>query len=502
VDISTILNPTLNPFSDAPLYQQIAEQIAAKIQSQTLPAGTRLLPERQLAELYKVSRTTAINAYRELESKGLVITKLGSGTFVASNTETLNPPVAWHQLLAPYLQNPQSSLLRDLVSIDVTGEIISLATGMPDPALYPIASFEAIISKLSGKITGSDLGHIATEGYLPLRTRLAEMQNKQGISCTAENIAIVSGSQQGLYLLLKAFITPGDYVVAEAPTYLGALPVFQATGARILSLPAPGPLRLDVLEDYLVRYRPKLLYIMPTYQNPSGRVLKPQERLDLLTLAAKHRLVIIEDDPYSKIYFDHTPPASLKALDSYGGVIYLSTMSKTIFPGLRIGWVTAPPAVINRIALEKQYIDLHTGNLSQWLLNEYLADNIFTDHLELIRSQYKARCDAVAHALQRYCGDKLIYSTPSGGFYYWCKLTNPAVSARHLLTEATRLGVTFVPGEAFYSDAEGEHEFRLCFSTNDEKKLVEGVKRLAKAIDLVQKFYLSQKLTPSPKPII
>jgi len=505
MDISIFSLGQLDPASSQPMYLQIAENIAAGIRDRKIPPNAKLPPERQLAIHYGVSRTTAINTYRKLEEWDLVLTKIGSGTYVTGGSgEAAMLPMPWQQLLVPHLKGPLAGILRELLSADLSGKTISMATGTPDPTIYPATTFNDLLNCRNADLTNADLGHISTEGYLPLRTQLAALQNQKGGNATADNIAVVSGSQQGLYLLAKIFINPGDYVVVEAPTYLCAIPTFQAAGARILSLPAPGPLQLDLLEDYIIRHRPKLLYIMPTYQNPSGRTINLSERQALLALAAKHRLIIIEDDPYSDFHYDQQPPPSLKTLDSYGGVIYLSTFSKTLFPGLRIGWVVASEAVITRLALEKQYVDLHSANLSQWQLNEFLRRGSFAGHLDAIRGEYQKRRDATATALRRYCGDSLTFFVPAGGFYFWCKLTHPSATSRQLLQEATRLGVSFVPGEAFYSDREESRDFRLCFATNPSSVLQEGIKRLAKALSSLTKIWDdgARTVRRTSKPII
>ncbi|MDR3563590.1 MAG: PLP-dependent aminotransferase family protein [Negativicutes bacterium] len=505
MDTSIFSGMALDFHSATPMYLQIAEYITTAIRAHQLPANTKLPPERQLALQCGVSRTTTINAYRKLEERGLVKTKIGSGTYVAEIAgETDLLPMPWNQLLVPQPPSHLASILRDLVSVDLTDKTISMATGAPDPTLYPLTAFHDLSSRQNAGPNNADMGYIPTEGYLPLREKLAAMHNQKGGMATANNIAVVSGSQQGLYLLAKVLINPGDYVITESPTYLGVLPIFRAAGARILTLPASGPLRLDLLEDYLIRYRPKLLYLLPTFQNPSGKMLDASERQSLLALAARHRLVIIEDDPYGELYYGQQPPPSLYALDPYGGVIYLSTFSKILFPGLRIGWIAASEAVINRVALEKQYVDLHSANLSQWQLHQYLAADFLPDHLATIRQEYRKRRDFTANALKRYCGDQLTFSFPGGGFYFWCTLTHPQATARHLLQEATRIGVSVVPGEAFYPDAEGNKEFRLCFATNREDVQLEGIKRLAKALDRLSKNYPSyvQSLAHTSRPII
>ncbi|HWQ61367.1 MAG TPA: PLP-dependent aminotransferase family protein, partial [Negativicutes bacterium] len=206
-----------------------------------------------------------------------------------------------------------------------------------------------------------------------------------------------------------------------------------------------------------------------------------------LALAARHRLAVIEDDPYGDLYYDREPPPPLKALDRHEGVIYLRTFSKTVFPGLRVGWAVAPEPVIRRLSLEKQYVDLHSNNIAQWLLYRFIATGRLDEHLAMVRQEYRLRRDATAQALRRYAGDRLSYAVPEGGFYFWCRLTGSRVTTRSLLPEAGRQGVSVVPGDAFYPGQEGEKEFRLCFTTNDAAGLQEGVKRLVRAIDLAEK---------------
>ncbi|HWR06893.1 PLP-dependent aminotransferase family protein [Sporomusa sp.] len=504
MDISKIINKgLLTPRSTLSLYSQIANLFAEKIQNRILPAGSKLPPERELAVLLGVSRTTAINAYRRLEEQGLIITKIGSGTYVADLTPPLqpNPAVPWSQLFTPSPNTHLASILRELIASATTEDIISLAAGMPDPTLYPLKHFHRLFSQQSSQLSGSDLGHIPTEGYMPLRQALAARLINKGYAITPENTMIVSGSQQGLYLIAKVFLEPGDYVIVESPTYLGAIQVFSAANARLLSLPTLSTMPLDLLEDYLVRYRPKLLYIMPTFQNPNGRVMPLEERRELLKLAAKHRLVIVEDDPYGELYYDKQPPPSLKALDPFGGVIALGTFSKILFPGLRTGWVVAPETVINRFALEKQYIDLHSSNISQKLLFDYLTEGLLEDHLDTVRAEYKKRRDSVAGALHRYCGPHLTFTLPTGGFYFWCTL-NQGILTRQLLHEAGKTGVSFVPGEAFYADASGSRELRLCFTTHSEERLLEGIKRLSTALQVLVNSNTGSHVRPAATPII
>ncbi|MDU2064517.1 MAG: PLP-dependent aminotransferase family protein [Sporomusaceae bacterium] len=484
MDITNLLsNWTVQVDGAVPMYIQLANVFTAKIQNMTLQPGDKLPPERELAKALNVSRTTAINAYKLLEERGLVLTKIGSGTYVAAVTKQMaeTTPVPWEQLFTPQYRTPTSSIIRNLVAMPAGGNHISFATGMPDPAFYPLHILQEGLVSSVDSVDRSDFGYMPTEGYPSLRKALALWQKSYGIESEDEGILIISGSQQGLYLIVKALIEPRDFVVVESPTYLGAIQILESAGARILCLPPGDSLRLDVLEDYLIRYRPKFFYTIPTFQNPTGRVMSLQERRALLALAEKHHLVLVEDDPYGHLYYEQKPPLSLKALDTYGGVIYLSTFSKSLFPGLRIGWLTAPAAVVNRLAQEKQYVDLQSNNLSQKVLTSYLDTGDFEAHLQKMRAIYKLRRDAMAQALQRYCAGFLDFPIPEGGFYLWCTLA-PRISGREFWQRAARAGVSFVPGEAFYAGIGESQQFRLCFVSHEEEILREGVRRLGRIL--------------------
>jgi len=483
--------------SSKPLYLRIAQLFAEKIKDQIIPAGTKLPPERELARLLSVSRTTAINAYRRLEQEGLVRTKVGSGTYVLENIKPVTgrtSVVPWPELFKVFPRTHISSAIMELMDTPVSKNFISMAAGMPDPRLYPLDTFSSLYSKYIAVADPADFGHIPTEGYFPLRSSIARMLKHRGISAQPENIMIVSGSQQGLYLISKAILEPGDYIVVESPTFVGAIQAFQAAGARILSLPGTGSLSLSLLEDYLIRYRPKLFYIMPTFQNPSGRVLSLNERRELLNLASRYGLGILEDDPYRDIYFAGEPPPSLKSLDSSNCVLYLSTFSKILLPGLRIGWLVAPPSVINRLSLDKQYLDLHSGNIAQWLIHLFLEEGNLPGHLLKVRGEYEKRRDAMVNAIRSCFNGELQYEAPDGGFYLWCKLQS-SYSSRQLLQEAAKMSVSFVPGEVFFAAPSGDREMRLCFATHRESKLIEGIERLAGAL---KKTMQNKKNAPVP----
>ena len=475
----------LNPQSTVPLYLQIVASLTTKIHDLTLPPGSKLPPERELSRLLGVSRTTAINAYSVLEERGLVSSRVGSGTYVtlgepAANQTRLNT-MPWEQLFTPTYKSPLASIMRSLIASPMADDTISLAAGMPDPSLYPLDMIQAALDGNHRQFDLTDLGLIATEGYLPLRRSLAAWQSRIGLPTSPDNVLIVSGSQQGLYLIVKSFIESRDYAIVESPTYLGAIQVLESFGARLLCLPPGDRLDFSVLEDYLIRYRPKLFYTMSDYKNPTGQNMSLQDRQELIRLAARHRLTIIEDDPYSQLFFGAPPPPSLKQLDTYGGVLHLGTFSKIVFPGLRTGWVQAAPQVINRLAHEKQYVDLHSHNLAQMILHVCLEEDALTPHLAKVRREYRKRRDAMAAAIRKYCSQTMTFTPVTGGLYLWGKL-GTEISPSELLRRAAAEGVSFVPGDAFYSHGTESHEIRLCYATHAEERLTEGIRRLGRIL--------------------
>jgi len=321
-----------------------------------------------------------------------------------------------------------------------------------------------------------------TIGHYPLRKYLEEWLSDRGIQAPAQSIMILSGSQQGLDLITKVFLEPGDYIVMEEPSFLGAIGVFKTAGAHILTIPLDQEgLRTDLLEQILLRHRPKFIYRFPTFQNPSGIKMSLKRRQELLKLAYRYHVPILEDDPYSELYYEGQPSPSLMSLDEHGHVIYLGTFSKMLFPGLRLGWCVAPPRLLEQLALAKQHVDLHTGTTVQWIMTEFCRQGLLDKHLKLIRIQYIKQRDAMVTALTEYAPPGLSWTVPEGGYYLWCELP-PGIKAATLLTKAAEKKVTFVPGNAFYINSGGQDRIRLCFSRHSEATIKEGISRLCEAL--------------------
>lgn len=476
---------TLDRTSSVPFYRQIVEQLREQIRSGELPPGTRLPPERRLAAMLGVNRTTVVSAYRELAAEGLIVGHVGRGTIVAepqSSPQPVGSSVAWAQFFTPITTVMRDPLLYDTMVVAARPDVISFATGAPAPEFYPVETVRTLLDEALHHEGQSLLQYCPTEGYPPLREAIAQYLRQHGARMTAAHVLVVSGSQQGLYLLARALLEPGDVVAVESPTYLGALHVFRAIGARFLPIPVDRHgMHVSILEDMVQRRRPKLIYTLPTFQNPTGTTLSLERRQRLLDVAVRYQIPIIEDDPYSMLRYEGPALPSLLALDTAGIVIYLSTVSKVLFPGFRVGWVVGPQPVIERLSTLKQLVDLDTNALAQWAVWAFLTRGLLDQHIERLRQAYPARRDRMLSALEAYAADVLAWERPGGGLYLWCQLQD-GLRARDLLPEAARHGVAFTPGESCFPDGGGAEFLRLNFTYPTPDQIEEGIKRLAQAI--------------------
>lgn len=472
--------------SHTPLYLQIRNQIRQLILSRDLDSGYRLPPERKLAGALGVNRSTVVNAYRELEADGLIESRVGRGTTVKfvpavkgeEEVDLVVQPPAWKNFYsrqAARMFNPAISNILDLVNRE---DIISLAVGIPCHELQPVQEFKSILAELFSKKGPYLFDCGPTAGYYPLREYLAGFMKARGMEAGPEKIIILSGSQQGLDLLAKVFLEPGDAVVVEEPSYMGALQVFAAAGSRIFSVPLDEEgIQVDILEQVLSRYRPKLIYTLPTYQNPSGISMSLSRRRQLLKLAYRFHVPVLEDDPYGELYYEGGRVSSLKAMDPHGYVIYLSTFSKMLFPGLRLGWVAAPSTLVNQLIMAKQLDDLHSNTMSQWAVNEFCRKGLLEGHLKKVRGEYAARRDIMLSSLEELAPPGFRWNRPEGGYHIWCSLPE-GVNASALLARATVNKVAFVPGDAFYANGGGADRLRLSFSRYSGEVIKEGIRRI------------------------
>jgi DNA-binding transcriptional MocR family regulator len=459
-----------------PVYRHIAHAIEHGITNGTLTLDFRLPAERELARALKVSRTTVVNAYRDLETRGLVRGHVGRGTFVSAAPEASGAPFAWRGKVAAAAARSSDSAIRDLLQHAADPAILSVAAGVPALEAFPTEAYRRAMDRALKRNVNLAWGHSPTEGLPVLRDAIAHRFGGQ-----PQNVLVLAGAQQGLDLLARCLIDPGDTVVVDRPGYLGALHTFNAAGARLVGWDVVRH-DLDELEDLIVRYRPKLIYTNPTFQNPTGWTMPLKLRRHLLSLATRLRVPIIEDDTYRELFLSTPPPPSLHSLDTQSVVIHLNTFSKVLAPGLRLGWLSAAPPIIEQLALLKQRSDPHMANLNQLIVADMVSDGTFDEHLIELRTEHRRRRDAMMSALERRGASGLLqWAVPDGGLYLWCRLTG-RLKASSVQKQALAESVAFVKGEAFYVDQAGERELRVCFSSVQPSRADDIAKRLLRAI--------------------
>jgi 2-aminoadipate transaminase len=398
----------------------------------------------------------------------------------------------WTQRYAQRTQRMQSSAVRELLKLTEHPEMISFAGGLPAPDVFPVDRFQEACQTVLGQHGSQALQYSTTEGYRPLREMIARHTARYGICVEPENILITSGSQQALDLIGKIFINPGDRLLVEKPTYVGALQAWHAYQAEYLTVPLDAEgLQTDDLEAAL-RAGPKFLYVLPNFHNPAGVTLTLQRRQRVVELADRYGVPLIEDDPYGQLRYggEHLPPlvvldGQLQGRDGTpysGNVLYLCTFSKTLAPGIRLGWVVAPAEVIQRLVQAKQGADLHTSTLTQMLAFEVARGGFLDRHVRFIRTVYRERRDAMLAALQHYFPDSVHWTTPQGGLFLWVTLPE-SMDAAELLQAAIAEHVAFVPGSAFFADGTGRNTFRLNFSNASPARIHQGIKCLATVLE-------------------
>ncbi|MEG6521038.1 MocR-like pyridoxine biosynthesis transcription factor PdxR [Desulfotomaculum sp. 1211_IL3151] len=479
---------TLDRESAVPVYWQIFEQIRGQILAGEMVPGYRLPPERKLAERLGVNRTTVLNAYRELKAEGLVGSQVGKGTVVLAYPEEeldlshYPEEPAWNQIFSQYSQRFESYMVKDLLTLASRKDVISFATGIASPETGPMQALAGIEEEIVAKKNYRALLHTPTEGFTSLREAVCGLMHQRGVYCQREEVMLLSGSQQGIELAARIFLDPGDIVVVEEPSFFPAIQAFRSIGARVIGIPIDEQgMRVDELEQLLLRYRPKLIYTMPTFHNPSGTEMELERRKQLMEVANKYGVLLLEDDAYGDLCYEGHQYPLLKSMDRNGYVIYLSTFSKNLYSGLRLGWLVANKKVVQKFSAAKQLIDLHSNSLSQWIVERFIVNGSLETHIPKVCEEYRARRDAMCQALSQYAPANVRWNKPRGGYYIWCKLPD-GVSAAKLLLKAAEYKVVFVPGTPFFTAGQGDDYIRLNFTFAPFADIPEGIKRLCLAM--------------------
>ena len=392
---------------------------------------------------------------------------------------------------ATRLDNVETSAIRELFKLLGKPGIISFAGGFPDSAMFDVEGIKEAVSATLTQDPGSALQYGATEGYNPLREQLAAFMKTKGVDVAPEGLIVTTGSQQALDLLGKTMISPGDKVIVEGPTFLATIQCFRLYGADLVSAPIDADgVDTEQLEQLIALHKPKFVYLIPTFGNPSGALLSLERRKKVLALAVKYQTLVVEDDPYGDLYFNAAPPPSILSLSkdvpgSREWIAYCGSMSKVLSPGLRVGWMIAQPELLAKATMCKQFSDAHTSTFAQATAAQYLKAGRMPGTLANVRKVYGERARVMGAALARELGDAVEFTQPQGGLFFWARLTGAGgkvKDAAEFAKRAIEQGVAFVPGAPFYAKDPDVSTFRLSFATADVGKIEEGFGRLGKAL--------------------
>lgn len=392
---------------------------------------------------------------------------------------------------ATRLDNVETSAIRELFKLLGTPGIISFAGGFPDSAMFDVEGLKEASQRALAEEPGAALQYGATEGYEPLRAQLGSLMQAKGVDVAPSGLIVTTGSQQALDLLGKTLISPGDKVIVEGPTFLATIQCFRLYGAQLISAPIDADgVKTDELEKLIAEHKPKLVYLIPTFGNPSGATLSLERRKKVLELAVKYQTLIVEDDPYGDLYFGEAPPPSIKALskDVPGStelVAHCGSLSKVLSPGLRIGWLIAPAELLAKATMCKQFSDAHTSTFAQATAAQYLKSGRMPGTLAHVREVYAERAKAMGNALRKELGDAIEFTQPHGGLFFWARLTGAGgklADANVLAKRAIEKLVAFVPGAPFFAEKPDVSTLRLSFATANVEKIEEGIARLGQAL--------------------
>lgn len=464
------------------IYKQLAEYIEKGIADGTFPPDKPLPSERKLADALNINRSTVVNAYDELESMGLIERTRGSGTTISKDiwgiTKKRIP--SWNRYIEAGSFLPNLPVTKKIRKETIELNLINLATGELSEELFPKSFLREITTTRS--FIGS-LGYDHPQGSNTLRNTLTKhVKENCGIDTSPSQILITSGAQQALHLIVQCLLKPGDAIAIEDPSYNYNLTIFKSAGIQIHTLPVDKEgVNPDDLKMLYKKHRIKMIFLNPDFHNPTGSSMKLKERKAILEIASQLGIPVIEDDPYSLTAFSEDKNPTLKSLDKNGNVLYISSLSKIVASGLRIGWIIGPTSVIERLSDAKQQIDYGHSSFTQWIANDFLESPNFGSHIENLRKKLRKRRDKIIKCLDVYLKDQVEYSVPQGGIHIWCKILKN-YNEIQLLEESIKRGVIYVPGSTMGSK---RGYVRFTFSRENEELIEEGIKRFAEALNCV-----------------
>ncbi len=479
------LNIPLDRDGEEPIYRQLIRHVRMQIESGNLQAGARLPASRDLARQLNISRISVVNAYAELRAQGYLSAHAGRGTFVSGETTT--PTTNGHynphnQHTHPEAPSTPDRSIREMMRLAQKPGVINFSRGAPPPEFFPVHNLRDAINAVLDRDGSSALGYEAREGFGPLRAAVRDYVSALGIQCSADQILITGGTQQALDMVIQALCSEGDTVVVENPTYLGMIDIARTRRVQLhgVSMDEDG-IRLDELENYIIDNNPRLIYVMPTFQNPTGVVMPLHRRRQLLNLANDYNIPVLEDSVYHEFRFEgeHVPP--LKALDEAGIVIHASGFTKMLLPGIRIGYVISDNRHYERILRVKYAADISTPGLNQRAIHYMLERGVLAQQLERNNRELRRRRDVALAAARRYFPPGSRWNAPEGGMYIWAELPKNGPSVSELYITAIQMGVAYAIGSVFYTNSCGSHRMRLNYGIHRPADIEEGFRRLGRA---------------------
>jgi GntR family transcriptional regulator of abcA and norABC len=467
--------------SKLPKYKQIMDYLKQKISTGEWPIGSKIPSQRVLASTFGVNRSTVIAALEELTADGLIEGKLGMGTVVVNNTWTLlamTPPPDWSEYVKSGLHKPSLSAVQDINQDEFNTELIQLSKGELSPDIFPLETMKLVLERVTQKMEG--FGYEEPRGYLPLRQAVRDYLLRQGINVSSSSILIVSGALQALQLISVGLLHRGSTVFLEKPSYLYSLHVFQSAGMKLTGLPMD---HQGIVPEAIFRKLKQddstILYTNPCFHNPTGIMMTEKRRLELLRVCEAERIPVIEDDIYRELWTKEPPPPPLKARDQHGHVLYVGSLSKTLTPGLRIGWVVGPEPVIDRLADIKMQTDYGASSLSQRVAEEWLASGLYESHMKRVRGQLAVRQEVVIRALNKQMNELATWEVPAGGFFVWLKI-HGGISMMELYNAALHRGILLNPGNIYGETLEGYVRLSYGYAPMDD--LERGIERLSEIV--------------------
>lgn len=476
--------------SKIPLYVQIKNQIRNMIYSKIIPENYMLPSERELAKILDINRSTVVKSYQELKAEGLISSEVEKGTYVVySDEDTFNNKLNnsakflfWDEIYSENSRNNYNNVISEIMNINDNGKTISFAGGIPSPDLFPKEEFDIIQKNLLKSKVEKIFLHSPVAGHKELKEEIKKLMLVREVRISTKEIMVTSGSQQGLDIIVRTFINSNDVILVEEPTFFGAIELFKSLGAKVISVPMDEyGIKVDILEYLIKKHNPKFIYTIPNFHNPTGITMSLERRYELIRISGKYGIPIIEDDPYGELRYEGEELPPLKALDRYNYVLYLSSFSKVISLGLRVGWIAAPERVINKLSLLKQLTDLHVNTLSQNMICEFLREGYYAKYLKMIRIEYCLKRNLMIKELEKNFKEIEIYK-PQGGFYLWCKFSKE-IDIKVLLKKSIINEVNFISGNFFsIKDKEETRFIRLNFTYPKNEEIIIGIKRLRKSL--------------------